>query len=94
MSAIEMNRLIQRAIAYRDCWDGLSRLDPQLINQYDLTGAEHELLANPTPPGLAAAGVHPMLTMWLLLNRNPEMARSLSAGEYFADFKKAGQGGA
>ena len=92
MSAIEMNRLIQRAIAYPDCWKSLSELDSALIGQYSLSDAEKALLANPNPPGLAEAGVHPMLTMWLLLMRDPNMAAGLNAGEYFREFKAA-QGG-
>jgi hypothetical protein len=93
MSAIEMNRLIQRAIAYRDCWESLSRLDPHLIGQYSLTEAEKQLLASPNPPGLAEAGVHPMLTMWLLLMRDPNMARAFDTSEYFADARASEQGG-
>lgn len=83
MSAIELNRLIQRAVAYEDAARQLASLDKQLIEQYDLTEPEKEVLKAPTPERLARAGVHPMLAMWLMILRSPEITGNMDAGEYF-----------
>lgn len=85
MSAIELNRLIQRAVAYEDAARQLASLDRQLIEQYDLTEPEKDVLKAPTPERLAQVGVHPMLAMWLMILRSPEITSGMDAGEYFRD---------
>lgn len=67
-----------------DAWAAIQRLEPAFMRRFDLTDRERQALERPTPNQLAELGVHPMLAMWGSHMRNSELARHMSAGEYFA----------
>lgn len=68
-----------------DAWAAVQRLEPAFMRRFDLTDRERKVLERPTPKQLAELGVHPMLAMWGSHMRDSELARHMSASEYFRD---------
>ncbi|MGQ4597943.1 hypothetical protein [Nocardia sp. R6R-6] len=86
MSSQELDRMFEEGLRNPQSWEAVHRLEPAFVATFDLTGEERNALEMPTPSKLAEHGVHPMLAMWGSVMRNPDMARAMSAGEYFADY--------
>ncbi|KUH67487.1 hypothetical protein AU184_26435 [Mycolicibacterium novocastrense] len=86
MSAKELDRMIESALSNPEAQAALERLDPTFLAGFDLSEEERRIIELPNPQVLAELGVHPMLAMWGSWMRNPELARQLSASEYFVDY--------